>query len=105
MIDVQTAFKKAKEYFTNLYDSNEEVTVYNVLIEEVTQETISGIPDCWVITLGFNILKKKLKEEDSYLSDVLGLYNQQLKDRKFKTIILPPDGDFIAMKIRGVEYA
>jgi hypothetical protein len=104
MIDVQTAFKKAKEYFTNLYASNEDVTVFNVLIEEVTQETVNNIPECWVITVGYNIKKKDLQDK-TVITEMMKFQRLPLEDRHYKIIILSPDGGFISMKIRKAEYA
>ncbi|MBM2813936.1 MAG: hypothetical protein HW421_698 [Ignavibacteria bacterium] len=104
MIELKKAVKIAKEYFENVNETNSvQVNLKNVMLEEVFIKKYQDTPDCWYLTFGFNEdIKDDSEVTKSPLKILQGLATPK---RKYRTIVIDPNGNFRAMKIREVEYA
>ena len=100
MIELKQAVETAIKYFEELNVFNSaSVDISNVLLEEVFKKEYHGIIDCWFITLGYNEIVKDGNNGKGILSSIYG------SQRKYKTIIIDPEGNVCAMKVREAEYA
>ena len=104
MIDVKEAVKIAIEYFESLNKYNApKINIFNVLLEEVFIKNYQDITDCWYVTLGYN---EEIIGSDEVSEGFTKIFKPTLSDkRKYKTIVIDPDGNVKAMKMREVEYA
>ena len=102
IIDVKKAIEIAKKYLADisseLHPDNE---MTNILLEELLIKKYQDKPDCWFITLGYNLINSTMTEDDSILSRITTPQNI----RKYKTIIIDKSGNVLGMRRREVEYA
>lgn len=103
IIELKQAVENAIKYFEELNQFNSSsITISNVLLEEVAKKNYQDTKDCWYITLGYNEQFKKEKKEGPFTNILADTFSSR---RKYKTIIIDPEGNFKAMEVRDVEYA
>ena len=102
IIDVKKAIQIAKKY---LVDISSELhpgwNMNNMLLEELLIKKYQDKPDCWYITIGYNINNVTLDDENNILEKITSEPNV----RRYKTIIIDKSGNVMGMRRREVEYA
>lgn len=99
MLEINEVIRIAYKHFVDAMSVNEgKISMKSILLEEIFRDSYQDVPQCWYLTFGYY----EIADEN----DILGTINQIANpQRKYKTIILSPDGKFQAMKIRESEYA
>jgi hypothetical protein len=104
MIEANEAVKIAIKYIKDLYESTGFI-IQNILLEELTLDDYKNIPDCWFVTIGFNEDKRKKYDSISIINRFNDPTLLHSGVRKFKSIIIDPNGNVMGLKIHEVEYA
>ncbi len=98
MLEINEVIRIANKHFVEAMSVNEgKISIKSILLEEIFRDTYQDVPQCWHLTFGYY----EIEDENNLLGSIIQNANPQ---RKYKTIILSPDGKFQAMKIRETEY-